>query len=115
MNSDDSKQEIIDHLASENMQTPMFQVYLAQRAISIRDYSSAIAWVDKYLKTDSMENKSSVYALYLYLLGVTGRIEEANTLLSKIIPAYPPGGENMRFIVWLHDNFAIDIPKGYLH
>ena len=114
MNTDDVKQSIIHQLRSENHHMYIISEHMALEAIAKRDFPEAIKQIALYLETNSTENKSVIYSLYLYSLCMIGRVDEANVLLSNIISSFPYSTENMRFIVWLHDNFGIGIPKNYL-
>jgi predicted membrane-bound spermidine synthase len=114
MNSDDVQQSIIHQLMSDNIHIHAIPAQLALQAIAKRDYAEAIKQIELYLKTNATENKSVMYSLYLYSLSVSGRIEEANILMTKTISSFPPNRENILFITWLHDSFGLDIPKKYM-
>ncbi|MGH8121045.1 MAG: spermidine synthase, partial [Gammaproteobacteria bacterium] len=113
MRSDDDKQEIVRQLVAENARIPSIPLHLALWSISRRDYATALARLDTYLRAEAGVKDSSAYTLYLYLLCLTSRIAEANDFLREIISSFPPSEKNMLFISWFHHNFGLEIPGSY--
>ncbi|MDX1372808.1 MAG: hypothetical protein R3321_10080 [Nitrososphaeraceae archaeon] len=113
LGSNYKEQEIIDELIEQGNPPMEYTFILANREISRRNYHKATEYLEEYLEVIPVAERANVFPIHLYLLCMTGKIDEANELANAVASLYPVNRQNLKFFKWMHTTFKLNIPDIY--